>query len=158
MRTLSMTLFCALLFTLQGVSTAALAAEATHSNRADAVAKTVDHFLYGASVNDKIIHGAFWAEALTYTSSSGIRFGREQLMSGMQDAVRLPDDEVDSWYTAENLEVKWAGDAAIVNFTLVATAADGSRQEYLNSGVLVERDGRWQAMNWNATHKANPTK
>ncbi|RUO39470.1 nuclear transport factor 2 family protein [Pseudidiomarina aestuarii] len=157
MRFISMTLFCALLFALQGVSSTALAAEATHSNRTDSVAKTIDHFLYGASVNDKVIHGSFWAEDLTYTSSSGIRFGREQLMSGMQDAVRIPDDEVNSWYSAENLEVKWAGDAAIVNFTLVATAIDGTRQEYLNSGVLVERDGRWQAMNWNATHKANPT-
>lgn len=157
MRSISMTLCFALLFALLGPSPATLAAEANQSTRSDAVAKTVDHFLYGASVNDKVIHGSFWAEDLTYTSSSGIRFGREQLMSGMQDAVRIPDDQVDSWYTAENLEVKWAGDAAIVNFTLVATATDGTRQEYLNSGVLVERDGRWQAMNWNATHKANPT-
>ncbi|HET8816531.1 MAG TPA: nuclear transport factor 2 family protein [Pseudidiomarina sp.] len=152
MRAISITLYCALIC----ISSIAFAVEASHSNRADAIAKTIDHFLYGASVNDKTIHGDFWAEDLTYTSSSGIRFGREQLMSGMQDAVRIPDDDVESWYSAENLEVKWAGNAAIVNFTLVATAADGTRQEYLNSGVLVERGGRWQAMNWNATHKADP--
>lgn len=132
------------------------AVEAAHSDRDLSVRSAVDHFLYGASVNDKTIHGNFWADDLTYTSSSGIRFGRAQLMSGMQDAVRIPDDEVTSWYSAENVELKWLDSTVIVNFTLVATAADGTRQEYLNSGVLVERDGRWQAINWNATHKANP--
>lgn len=153
MRTISIVL----LGTLFWVSSTTFAAEAMHSNRAQAVAAAIDHFLYGASVNDKVIHGNFWAEDLTYTSSSGNRFGRDQLMSGMQSAVRIPDDEVESWYSAENLEVKWAGSAAIINFTLVATAADGSRQEYLNSGVLVERDSYWQAMNWHATQKAQPT-
>lgn len=119
------------------------------------VIAAVEAFLYGASVNDVQAHDKFWAPELTYTSSSGTRFGKEQLMAGMTDAVRVADEQVSAWYTAEDIELKSFGDAVIVNFTLIATStADASRETFLNTGVLVERRDGWQAVNWNATRTA----
>ena len=119
------------------------------------VIAAVEAFLYGASVNDVQAHDKFWAAELTYTSSSGTRFGKAQLMAGMADAKRIADAEVSTWYSAEAIELKAVGDAVIVNFTLVATdAANDSRETFFNTGVLVENKAGWQALNWNATRTA----
>ncbi|RUO76738.1 nuclear transport factor 2 family protein [Pseudidiomarina taiwanensis] len=121
---------------------------------ANSVTATIDHFLWGASINDASIHDAFWADELTYTSSSGTRFGKAQLMAGMADAKVL-EPPLQAWYTAEDYEVKDLADGLkVVNFTLVAHDSSGSettRTTFLNTGVMLFRDGRWQALNWNAT-------
>lgn len=120
-----------------------------------AVISAVEDFLYGASISDVQAHEKFWAPELTYTSSSGTRFGKAQLMSGMTGVEKVADAEVTSWYTAEAIELKSFGPSIIINFTLVATdTATGKRSTYLNTGVMVERDGQWQAVNWNATRTA----
>lgn len=123
-----------------------------------AVTSAVEDFLYGASVNDVQAHDAFWAPELTYTSSTGVRFGKAQLMDGMTDAQQVPSDEVPAWYTAEDIELKAFGPTIIINFTLVSTnVATGKRETFLNTGVMVERQGQWQAVNWNATRTAAST-
>ncbi|WP_258240925.1 nuclear transport factor 2 family protein [Pseudidiomarina homiensis] len=122
-----------------------------------AVTSAVEDFLYGASVNDVQAHDVFWAPELTYTSSSGVRFGKSQLMEGMTDTTMIPEDEVTAWYTAEDIELKAFGPSIIINFTLVSTdVATGNRETFLNTGVMVERRGQWQAVNWNATRTATP--
>lgn len=150
MRSLFLT-FCLLL-------TAPLAAqEARPISDAEkfAVTSAVEDFLYGASINDVQAHAAFWAPELTYTSSSGVRFGKTQLMDGMTATTTTPEDEVSAWYTAEDIELKAFGPSIIINFTLVATdVATGKRETFLNTGVMVERQGQWQAVNWNATRSA----
>ncbi|MGM0631166.1 MAG: nuclear transport factor 2 family protein [Pseudomonadota bacterium] len=116
-----------------------------------ATTKAVKAFLYGASINSPKAHDRFWAEELTYTSSSGNRFGKEHLMSGMEDAKAKDPEEVEVWYEAEDIEVKQFGDTVVFNFTLTAEEEGKVTKYYYNTGVLIERDGRWQAVNWNAT-------
>lgn len=123
------------------------------------VTATIDHFMHGASINDARIHDDFWAEELTYTSSSGERFGKAELMADMTDAVVL-EPPLEQWYTAENYEVKaLTDDLVVVNFTLVLHDRESNsvQQTYLNSGVMIWRDDRWQALNWNATRSAPAT-
>jgi len=116
------------------------------------VKQTVDAFLYGASINDSDAHRQFWATELTYTSSSGTRFGWPQLAAGLSDEPPLNDDQVSAWYTAEDYQLKQLGDTIVVNFTLVSSpVADGITQRIYNTGVMIYRDHRWQAINWNAT-------
>lgn len=118
------------------------------------VTQTLERFLHGASVNDATIHDEFWAEELTYTSSSGHRFGKAELMQGVHESGPVDEADVDAWYSAEAISVKEVDSTVVLNFTLVATPAEGSDasvQRFLNSGVLVRRDGRWQAINWHAT-------
>ncbi|WP_322406459.1 nuclear transport factor 2 family protein [Idiomarina sp. PL1-037] len=117
----------------------------------EATTKAVKAFLYGASINSPKAHDRFWAEELTYTSSSGNRFGKEHLMSGMKEAKAKDPEEVKVWYGAEDIDVKQFGDTVVFNFTLTAEEEGKVTKYYYNTGVLIERDGRWQAVNWNAT-------
>ncbi|RUO46765.1 nuclear transport factor 2 family protein [Pseudidiomarina donghaiensis] len=117
------------------------------------VQAAIETFLYGASVNDSAAHRAFWSEQLTYTSSSGTRFGWPELAQGFSDAPPLEKSEVTAWYTGENFEFKRFGDAILVNFTLVLTPVDSNEpsQRFYNTGVLQKQNGQWRAVNWNAT-------
>ena len=117
----------------------------------EATTKAVEAFLYGASIGSPKAHDRFWAKELTYTSSSGERFGKEHLMSGMKDAKPKDPDSVNVWYGAEDIEVKQFGDTVVFNFTLTAEEEGKVTQYFYNTGVLIQRDDRWQAVNWNAT-------
>ncbi|MGM0481993.1 MAG: nuclear transport factor 2 family protein [Pseudomonadota bacterium] len=117
--------------------------------------KAVTEFLYGASINDPAAHDKFWADELTYTSSSGNRFGKDHLMSNLSDAEPKKPENIRVWYSAEDIEIKTFGEAVIFNFKLVAEKKDKVTEYYYNTGVLIERDGRFQAVNWNATQIPN---
>ncbi|MGX5914772.1 nuclear transport factor 2 family protein [Aliidiomarina sp. Khilg15.8] len=121
------------------------------------VTQTLERFLHGASVNDATIHDHFWADDLTYTSSSGHRFGKADLMQGVREGDQIDEAQVDVWYSAAEVSIKPLGDNVILNFTLVATPSEGNEapvQRFFNSGVLIHQDGRWQALNWHATRAA----
>lgn len=150
--------FAGLLLVLMSTPLSAQDARPISDAEQFAVTSAVEDFLYGASVNDVQAHAKFWAPELTYTSSSGVRFGKAELMDGMRGAKMIPEDQVEAWYSAEDIELKAFGPSIIINFTLVSTDAEsGARETFLNTGVLVERQGQWQAVNWNATHTAKPS-
>lgn len=115
-------------------------------------------FLTGASVNDALIHNQFWASDLVYTSSSGTRFGKDVLMQGVNGEGKVDNPAV--LYSADDVHIRLLDNIALLDFTLVATDSANANQKsyYLNSGVFVWRDERWQAVNWQATKKALPTK
>ncbi len=127
------------------------AAGTAQENVKETTTKAVEAFLYGASIGAPKAHDRFWAEELTYTSSSGERFGKDHLMSGMKDAKAKNPDNVKVWYGAEDIEVKQFGDTVVFNFTLTAEEEGKITKYFYNTGVLIHRDGRWQAVNWNAT-------
>ncbi|MBU3022533.1 nuclear transport factor 2 family protein [Aestuariibacter sp. A3R04] len=109
-------------------------------------------FLEGAGVNDPAIHDAFWADELVYTSSNGTRFGKHQLMKSVNETGKLSPQEVDTRYHANNIDIRLLQQVAVLNFTLVAVSPENQViSKYLNSGVFIWRDNRWQAVNWQAT-------
>ncbi|MFU8784426.1 nuclear transport factor 2 family protein [Aliidiomarina sp.] len=129
-----------------------LAAATTVYAGEDEIIVAIDQFLYGASVNDATIHDQFWAEELIYTSSSGSRFGKTELMAGMEGTMPTSEENVTTWFTASNPHINYVEGVAIANFVLVASNPAGEVQNrYYNTGVFVFRDMRWQAINWNAT-------
>lgn len=113
--------------------------------------QTIDTFLYGASINDPQAHAQFWADGLTYTSSRGTRYDKATLMEGLQGVEANDPEQVNTWYGAEDIEIKDLGNAVIVNFTLTSTTGGKVTDRFYNTGVFVKREGRWQAINWNAT-------
>lgn len=113
--------------------------------------ETIDTFLYGASINDPQAHAQFWADGLTYTSSRGTRYDKAKLMEGLQGIEANDPEQVNTWYGAENIEIKELGEAVIVNFTLTSATDGKVTDRFYNTGVFVKRDGHWQAINWNAT-------
>ena len=111
-------------------------------------------FVEGAAANDAAVHDAFWAEELVYTSSSGTRFGKAELMAGVHASGPADPADVEASYGTRDVIVRLVGELGLLDFTLVAFEADGAEQLYLNSGTFVWRDGRWQAVNWQATKAA----
>lgn len=116
----------------------------------------VDEFLDGASTNDIETHDRFWAEDLVYTSSSGERFGKDEIMDGLREAAGVDAsqdsrDEPLPRYRGENLNIRVYGDLAVITFRLVAEMPDESVAEYFNTGVFRQRDGAWKAFTWQAT-------
>lgn len=114
-------------------------------------------FLAGASQNDPVSHDRFWSERLVYTSSGGQRFGKADIMHGLEaSGEKAEEDEVAAVYTAEDIQIQQFGDTAVVAFRLVASpmAADGERAEYLNTGTFLKEQERWQVVAWQATKTA----
>ncbi|MFN4056238.1 MAG: nuclear transport factor 2 family protein [Alishewanella aestuarii] len=109
-------------------------------------------FLDGATRNDPAVHDKYWAEELIYTSSAGRRFGKAELMQGVNSRGELPAAEINMRYSCEDLQILQYGDTAVVAFTLVGTSAQETLR-FLNSGTFVKRNGKWQAVNWQATRK-----
>jgi hypothetical protein len=107
-------------------------------------------FLAGASRNDAAVHERFWAEDLVYTSSSGERFGKTEIMQGLSDAPPGDPSERPS-YRGEDVDVRMLDGAAVVTFRLVAEMPGGSVQAYFNTGVFRRDNGQWRAFAWQAT-------
>lgn len=115
-----------------------------------ALQQLLDQFLAGAHL--KAQHQRFWTEDLVYTSSSGARFGKAEILSGFQDEA--PKDEPGSLYRGEDVDIRLLGDVAVIAFTLVGVTGD-SEQRYFNTGTFIKRDGEWRALAWQATRVAD---
>ena len=110
-------------------------------------------FLAGASHNDLAAHEKFWADDVIYTSSMGKRRGKPEILADVRKAVAEPSEEKSN-YTAEDIRIQQYGTTAIVAFRLVGTTTKGSSTEtanYLNTGIFLKRDGKWQVVAWQAT-------
>lgn len=113
----------------------------------------LSEFLDGATHNDAAIHNKYWADELIYTSSGGTRFGKAELMQSVTSRGMLKPDEIDTVYDSEDVRIMQYGDTAVVAFVLVGKSANETKR-YLNSGTFIRKNGQWQAVNWQATIKA----
>ena len=116
--------------------------------------KLLKDFLAGAGRNDAAMHERFWADELVYTSALGRRKGKADIMRELrEEGPSKPGDET-TVYTAEEIRIQQYGDTAIVAFRLVATTDKDGKKEiknYLNTGTFLRRNGKWQAVAWQAT-------
>ena len=104
-------------------------------------------------------HARFWADDLVYTSSNGTRFGKKDIMDGFTEtddseanSEAEESDAPDVVFTGEDVNIQVFGTTAIITFRLVGTPDDASEPlQYFNSGTFLKRQGRWQAVNWQAT-------
>ena len=116
--------------------------------------KLLQDFLAGAGRNDVAMHERFWADDLIYTASAGRRIGKaDNLREGREEGPPKPGDETVT-YTAEDIRIQQYGDTAIVAFRLVGTADKGGKKtatNYLNTGTVLKREGKWQVVAWQAT-------
>jgi uncharacterized protein DUF4440 len=121
--------------------------------------RLLKEFLAGASRNDAATHDRFWAEDLIYTGSSGRRIGKADIMRDVRSAPAPKPGDPTTTYGAEDIRVQQYGDTAIVAFRLVGTTMkDGKTvvSYYLNTGTFLKRNGKWQAVSWQATKMPRP--
>jgi ketosteroid isomerase-like protein len=116
--------------------------------------KLLQDFLAGAGRNDAAMHERFWAADLIYTASAGRRIGKADILREVraEGPPKLGDET--TVYTAEDIRIQQYGDTAIVAFRLVATTDKAGAKKvthYLNTGTFLKRDGKWQAVSWQAT-------
>ena len=102
------------------------------------------------TTNERATHESFWTEDLIYTSSSGERFGKAEILAGFDEA---PEDEsmAGPTYGAEEVHLRMLGDLAVVTFRLTADENGERVGEYFNTGVFRKEDGEWKAFTWQAT-------
>jgi hypothetical protein len=102
-------------------------------------------------------HERFWADDLVYTGSSGKVRTKPEIMKEVHESgapaktAGGKPSEPDTTYGAEDILVRPYGEIAALTFRLVAHTPDGKTQYYRNSGTFIHRDGRWQAVTWQAT-------
>ncbi len=122
------------------------------ASEADDLQAMVERFL--ATSDKREAHVWFWAEDLVYTSSSGARFGKADILSGFDDAP-ASNAPAATTYSGDEFDVRIYGDTAVVAFKLVGTPTDKSGSEpvlyYFNTGTLLKRDGEWRVVAWQAT-------
>lgn len=123
-------------------------------NSAELLKQRLDWFMEGASRNDAQVHQAFWDENLIYTSSSGKRFGKAELMKDVLSAGPVPAGHDAVQYSAEQVEVRVFGEVAVVAFRLIGKNSH-QQTDYLNSGTFIRREGQWRAVIWQATRAAD---
>ncbi|MEO6872855.1 MAG: nuclear transport factor 2 family protein [Chthoniobacterales bacterium] len=117
--------------------------------------KLLQEFLAGASRNDAAMHERFWADDLIYTASAGRRIGKADILREVKEENASAKPDVDNpTYSAEDIQIHQYGDTAVVAFRLIATSDNKGKKSvsnYLNTGTFVKRDGKWQAVAWQAT-------
>jgi|SRR5215831_2670019 len=121
---------------------------------ADELTKLLKDFLAGASRNDAAVHERFWADDLIYTASAGRRIGKADIMRELHEEKSPKSTDENTIYTAEDIRIQQYGDTAIVAFRLVGTTDKGGKKEtknYFNTGTFLKRNGKWQAVSWQAT-------
>ena len=120
--------------------------------------KLLQDFLAGASHNDVAMHERFWADDLIYTGSSGRRVGKADILRDVRKEAAAPSTNETTTFAAEEIRIQQYGDTAILAFRLVGTTKKDGKTEvanYLNTGTFLKREGKWQAVSWQAT-KASP--
>jgi hypothetical protein len=102
-------------------------------------------------------HERFWADDLVYTGSSGRVRTKPEIMKeihGSEASAKAAGGksaEPETTFGAEDILARPYGEIAALTFRLVAHGSNGKTEYYRNSGMFIHRDGRWQAVTWQAT-------
>lgn len=132
----------------------ALAQDIATAPAAEELTVLLEEFLDGASRNDVATHERFWADDLIYTSSSGQRTDRAEILESLRAGAEADAAEADpAEYSAEDIRIQQYGDTAVVAFRLVGRTGSGV-EYFLNTGTFVKRDGEWRVVAWQATREA----
>src|SRR2546423_10086286 len=116
--------------------------------------KLLQDFRPGAGRNDAEMHERFWADDLIYTASIGRRIGKADILREVREEGPPKPGGETIVYTAEDIRIQQYGETAIIAFRLVGTSDKGGAKKvtrYLNTGTFLKRNGKWQAVSWQAT-------
>lgn len=122
------------------------------SNTEQELRSLLSQFLAGASNDDILMFQRFFADDVIYTRNSGQTTTKAAILKSLSQP-RKPGDaqQPKSSYSAEEIVVHDYGTTAVVNFVLVAKDGQGKVTNYRDTGTFLKRNGRWQAVAWQAT-------
>jgi hypothetical protein len=118
-------------------------------------------FLTPAVNNSAAGHERFWADDLVYTSSAGKVMSKADIMKSFAQEPQAKAGDAEKpgpVFTAEDILVRPYGNTAALTFRLVERDPDGKISYFRNSGTFLLRNGKWQAVTWQATRVTAPEK
>lgn len=138
---------------LLGTALVAFQLNAFAATDEETLTQMLNDFLAGASVNDLAAHELFWDDDLVYTSSSGHRFGKADILERNRPEKEESAANPATSYSAEDIRIRVYDDTAVVAFRLVGNvqAEPPLVLAYFNTGTFVRMDGQWKVVAWQAT-------
>src|SRR5580704_13050920 len=125
----------------------------TQTRGTQEVTALLDEFMAAAGSGDRAIFEKFFADDVIYTRASGVFITKASIMASLGKPT--PASEGKSTYSAEDITVHEYGDTVIVAFRLEGRTEHGEGKvetaHYRNTGTFLRRNGRWQAVAWQAT-------
>jgi ketosteroid isomerase-like protein len=132
----------------------------TQTSGSAEVTALLREFIAGAGSGDRALFDKFFADDVIYTRATGVVITKASIMESL--GKPSPASEGKSSYSAEDITVHEYGDTAIVAFRLEGRTehADGKVEttRYRNTGTFLRRQGRWQAVAWQATKISDAAK
>ncbi|HEX5433462.1 MAG TPA: nuclear transport factor 2 family protein [Candidatus Angelobacter sp.] len=117
---------------------------------ANQVEQLVRKFLADVPKNDPKVFQEFFADDVIYTRAAGVTVTKADILKNI--GVRAAN-ESEATYEGDNFIVHPYGNMAVVNFRLVQH--NGAETNYFrNTGTFLKRNGKWQAVAWQATKAA----
>lgn len=138
----------------QGNSAASAPATMNLSAKDQTAAKQIEqlvrNFLADVPKNDPRVFQDFFADDVIYTRSAGVTVSKADILKNID--VRATN-EPQATYEADQVTVHPYGNMAVINFRLVQH--NGAQTNYFrNTGTFLKRNGKWQAVAWQATKAA----
>ena len=115
------------------------------------VTKLVRDFLANVPKNDPKVFQEFFADDVIYTRAVGVTVAKADILKNI--GVRAASDP-QATYDADDFTVHPYGEMAVVNFRLIMHNTENGKPTtayYRNTGTFLKRNGKWQAVAWQAT-------
>ena len=117
------------------------------------VTALLHEFMDAAGRGDRAEFDKFFADDVIYTRATGVVRTKADIMESLGKPATASEGK--STYSAEDITVHAYGDTVVVAFRLEGrTKHDDGKVEtahYRNTGTFLRRNGRWQAVAWQAT-------
>jgi ketosteroid isomerase-like protein len=115
------------------------------------VTQLVRDFLSNVPKNDPKVFQEFFADDVIYTRATGVTIAKADILRNID--VRATNDP-QLTFEADDFTVHPYGEMAVVNFRLIAHNTENGKPTtvyYRNTGTFLKRNGKWQAVAWQAT-------
>jgi len=115
------------------------------------VTQLVRNFLANVPKNDPKVFQEFFADDVIYTRAVGVTIAKADILKNID--VRATN-EPQATYDADDFTVHPYGEMAVVNFRLIMHNNEGGKATtsyFRNTGTFLKRNGKWQAVAWQAT-------
>jgi len=115
------------------------------------VTQLVRDFLSNVPKNDPKVFQEFFADDVIYTRATAVTVTKADIIKNID--VRAAN-EPQATFEADDFTVHPYGEMAVVNFRLVMHNTENGKATtayFRNTGTFLKRNGKWQAVAWQAT-------
>lgn len=141
----------AALLPMMAMAQARPAASQPEPGAAQQVTQRVLDFLSNVPKNDPKVFQDFFADDVIYTRAAGVTVKKADILKNID--VRATNDP-QATFNADDFTVHVYGEMAVVNFRLIMHNTENGKSTityFRNTGTFLKRDGKWQAVAWQAT-------